>query len=187
MWIFSVKSFNSSVIFIIKRGHKRNLLNWTTDNNNNAKNNHNQEWLISCHLLPSSFCCSPSGPGGSGTFQAWSLCTCFLLPWLTPFHPGLLPIHPLRSLFTLYCPSICNCTPQLLAFPVPCLTFIFLHSTYHNLPDSIAILFIISPHKSVSPTSAEIFIYLVTAGYPMIRTILECSRCSANICWRRNK
>lgn len=57
------------------------------------------------------------------------LCTCFLMPRLKIFLPGLL-LTPLRSVFTFYplvqpvTAYLLHCTPQLLAFP---LLFMFLH------------------------------------------------------------
>lgn len=163
--MFTVKCFNSSVIFIIKRGNKRNLWDCSTDNTNNTRNNNNQN-----DSSPVTFPL-PYWPCWFWNVPGLLPLHCFLLPLLTLVHPGLLPIHPLR--FFVHVASCSAFTAHLFAIAhlnwwhsLPC-HFIFLSSTALIILCLIMhfILFIISPHKNVNLMRTEIFIYLVAAAY----------------------
>lgn len=185
--MFTVKCFNSSVIFIIKRGNKRNLWDCSTDNTNNTRNNNNQN-----DSSPVTFPL-PYWPCWFWNVPGLLPLHCFLLPLLTLVHPGLLPIHPLRFfvhvalLFSLYCPPICDCTPQLMAFASLPLHFLVLHSTYHSLPNNAFYFVYYFPSQECKPHEDRDFYLFGRCCIPMTRQCLEYSRYSTKICWIRNE
>lgn len=109
----------------------------------------------------------PQWPCWFQNIPGWSLCTCFLLPRLTLFLPGLLStcppqvfVHILLSCSGLHCPLIYNHTPQLLGF---------LHSSYYNLPNSIFLFCLLFLPQECEPCEDRDFYLFGHSGYPMAR------------------